>query len=132
MELKKDGTTAIALSKNMNLLRHRRTCSRWVLIVLESIMFLLMYLPHTWGGEANLEDFYKTLNEIKQKFYMSGIIAGMDAQVKVETTPGTVRWWRQENESRKWVELLRNGKQICKLLHGMGHEAPRQACKTVQ
>ena len=42
--------------------------------------------PHTWGGEANLEDYYKMLKdldknmqEVRQKYQVSGIIAGMDA-----------------------------------------------------
>ena len=54
-----------------------------------------MYLPHTWGGEANLEEYYKTLKEIdknlhevKQKYNISGIIAGMDAQVEVKPQQG--------------------------------------------
>ena len=29
-----------------------------------------------------------------------------------ETTAGTVRWWRHENESKKLCDMLRNGKQI--------------------
>ena len=54
-----------------------------------------MYLPHTWGGQANLEEYYKTLKEIdknlhdvKQKYNISGIIAGMDAQVEVKPQQG--------------------------------------------
>ena len=54
-----------------------RTSTRWILIVLESILFLAMYLLHTWRGEANLEKQCKTLNEVdenmqdlKQKFYI--------------------------------------------------------------
>ena len=50
-----------------------------------------MYFPHTWSGEANVEEYYKTLNkddkntqEIKKEFYISDIIAGMDAQVEVK------------------------------------------------
>ena len=43
------------------------------------------------GGEANLEEYWKTLNEvhenikeIKQKFHTSGIITEMDSQVEVK------------------------------------------------
>ena len=50
-----------------------------------------MYLPHTWCGELNLEEYYETLREvdgtmqdIKQKIHISGIIAGVDAQVDVK------------------------------------------------
>ena len=72
--------------------------------MLESILFLSLYLPHTWCGELNLEEYYKTLKEvdrnmqdIKQKFHISGIIAGMDAQVEVKASPGTVCWWRHKD-----------------------------------
>ena len=75
----------------MNLLRHALSSTRWVLIELESILFLSLYLPHTWGGETNLEEYYKTLKEVdrnaqgvKQKFHLSGIIAGMDLRVEVK------------------------------------------------
>ena len=50
-----------------------------------------MYLPHTWGGETNIEEYFKTLKEvdknmpeIKQDYQIPGIIAGMDAQVQVK------------------------------------------------
>ena len=85
--------TAIAVrKKNTNLLKHARRSTRWVLIVLESILFLSLCLPHTWwDGELNLEEYYNTLREvdenmqdIKQKFHVSGIIAGMDAQVEIK------------------------------------------------
>ena len=73
----------------VDLLRHR-TSTRWVLLVLENILFLSMYSPHSWGGEADLEE-YKTPNvvnmnmqDIKQKFYISGIVAGMVAQVEAK------------------------------------------------
>ena len=43
------------------------------------------------GRRANVEEYCKTLNEVdknmqdtKQKFYISGITAGMDAQVEVK------------------------------------------------
>ena len=63
--LKKEGKTAIAVrKKNMNLLKHARRSTRWVLIVLESILFLSLYLPHTWSGELNFEEYYKTLTEV--------------------------------------------------------------------
>ena len=75
----------------MNLLMHARRCTRWVLIVLESILFLSLYLPHTWSGDKNLEEYCQTLIEveknmqdIKQKFRISGIVVGMDAQVEVK------------------------------------------------
>ena len=65
--LLKEEKSAIAVKKkNSNLLRccciGRST--RWILVVLGSILFISMYLPHTWGGEANLEEYYKTLKEI--------------------------------------------------------------------
>ena len=61
----KEGKTAIAVrKKNINLLKHARRSTRWVLIVLESILFLSLYLPHTWGGELNLEEYHKTLKEV--------------------------------------------------------------------
>ena len=57
----------------------------------KSILFLSLYLLHTWSGELNLEEYCKTLREvdenmqdIKQKFHISGIIAGVDAQVEVK------------------------------------------------
>ena len=86
------GKAAIAVRRNnMSLWRHRRTSTRWVLIVLETILFLSLCLPHTWGGDANLEEYYRTLKEvdrnmqdIKQKLYISGNSAGMDAQVEVK------------------------------------------------
>ena len=50
-----------------------------------------MYLSHTWSGETNLKEYYKTLKDIDenmheaiQKYHISGIIAGMDAQVEVK------------------------------------------------
>ena len=64
-------------------------------VVLERILFLLMYLPHTWAGEANLEEYFQTLKgvdrdmqDIKQKYKISGIIAGMDVQVEVKPRQG--------------------------------------------
>ena len=89
---KKEGKAAIAVkNNNMNLLRHSRRSTRWVLVVVESILFLSMYLPHTWGGEANLEEYCKTLQEIdrnmqdiRKKYQISGIFAGMDAQIEVK------------------------------------------------
>ena len=59
-----EGKATIAVKrKNMSLLRHSCTSTRWVLVVLGSILFLSMYLPHTWSGELNLEGYYKTLKE---------------------------------------------------------------------
>ena len=91
LQVEKEGKAAIAVRKNMNLLKHSRRSAKWALIVLESILFLSLYLPHTWGGEANLEKYCKTLKEVgrnmqdvKQKFHVSGIIAGTDAQVEVK------------------------------------------------
>ena len=77
--LAKEGKTAIAVrKKNMNLLKLAGRSTRWVLIVLASILFPSLHLPHTWSGELNLEEYYKTLSEvdIKQNFHMSAIIAG--------------------------------------------------------
>ena len=96
---KQVGRAAIAVrKKNVNLLRHALSSTRWVLIVLESILFLSLYLPHTWGGETNLEEYYKTLKEVdrnvqdvKQKFHVSGIIAGMDVRVEVKPHQEGVR-----------------------------------------
>ena len=45
-----------------------------------------MYLPHTWGAEGNLEEYDKTLKDID--YQISGIIAGMDAQVEVQPRQG--------------------------------------------
>ena len=77
--------------KNMNLLKHARRSTRWVIIVLESILFHSLYLPHTWGGEVTFEEYYKTLKEVdrnmqdvKQKFHTSRVLAGMDAHVEVK------------------------------------------------
>ena len=91
-QVEKEGKAAITVrNKNMNLLENSRKSARWVLVVLESILFLSLYLPHTWCGEANLEEYYKTLKEVdrnmqdnKKNFHISGISAGMDAQVEVE------------------------------------------------
>ena len=50
----------------------------------------LEYLPHTWCGEANLEEYYKTWNEVEKnirrsnKIYISSIFAGMVAKVEVK------------------------------------------------
>ena len=53
--LLKEGKTAIAVKKkNSNLLRYCCRNTRWILVVLGSILFLSMYLPHTRRGEANL------------------------------------------------------------------------------
>ena len=45
---------------------------------------------HTWSGDLNIEEYYEnlrkgneTMQDIKQKFHISGIIVGMDAQVEV-------------------------------------------------
>ena len=76
--LAKEGKTAIAVrKKNMNLLKLAGRSTRWVLIVLASILFPSLHLPLTWSGELNLEEYYKTLSEvdIKQNFHMSAIIA---------------------------------------------------------
>ena len=85
--------------------------TRWVLIVLESILFLSIYMPHTRRDEAKLEDYYKTLNavdeniqEVKQKFYISGITAGMDAQVEVK--PHQEPFVGGEKESRKGENIF--------------------------
>ena len=94
--LMKEGKTAIAVrKKNSRFLQYRCRNTRWILFVLGSILFLSMYLPHTWGGEAHLEEYYKTLkgidenlHEVKQKYNTSGIIAGMDAQVEVKPQQG--------------------------------------------
>ena len=88
----KEGKAAIAVKRqNMSLLRHFSTSKRWVLVVLVSILFLSIYLPHTWSGEPNLEEYYNTLQdldknmqEVKQKYQILGITAGMDAQVEVK------------------------------------------------
>ena len=87
-----EGKTVIAVKKkNRSLLKHRRNSTRLVLIVLGRILFLSVYLPHTWGGEANLEEYYKTfceidknIQEIKRTFYISGVTIGMDAQTEVK------------------------------------------------
>ena len=54
-----------------------------------------MYLPHTWAGEANLQEYNKTLKDvdrnkqdIKEKYQNSVIIAGMDVQVDVKPRQG--------------------------------------------
>ena len=47
----------------MNLLRHCCKSTRWVLVVLESILFPLDVLAAHLGGETNLEE-YKMLNEV--------------------------------------------------------------------
>ena len=74
----------------MNLLRHAIVSTRWVLVVLGSILFLAMYLPNTLKGEAALEEYHKTLKEvdnniqrIKQQFGITGIVVGSDAPVEV-------------------------------------------------
>ena len=56
LQEQKEGKAAIAVKRqNMGLMRHVRHAKRWVLVVLESILFLSMYPPHTWSGEVNLE-----------------------------------------------------------------------------
>ena len=91
----KDGTAAIAVKrKNRNRLRHSRRSTRWVLVIPGSILFISMYLPHTWFGETNQEEYYKTLKDldknmqdVKQKYHISGITVWMDAQVEVKPNP---------------------------------------------
>ena len=48
-----EGKTAIAVrKKNMKLLKHARRSTRWVLIVLESILFLYVLASHVvWRTE---------------------------------------------------------------------------------
>ena len=77
--------------RNMNFMRYFCTSTRWVLAVLGSIFFFSLYLPHTCGGEQHVEEYYKTLKdldknmqEVKQKYNILGIIAGIDAQVEVK------------------------------------------------
>ena len=91
-----DGKAAIAVKRrNLNLLRDSQKSTRWILVVLGRILFLSMYLPHTWRGEENVEECYKTLKDlsknmqdVKQEYQISGIIAGMDAQVEVNLNQG--------------------------------------------
>ena len=87
----KEGNVAIAVKKrNSNFLRHSRRSTRWILVVLGSILLLSLYLPHTWGGEANLEEYYKTLKdldkrtceEINQKYQNYGIIPEGEAAAR--------------------------------------------------
>ena len=66
-----DGKAAIAVKRrNVNLLRHCRESIKWVLVVLESSLFLSMFLPHTLGGETNLEvkEVNKNMQENKQEY----------------------------------------------------------------
>ena len=97
--------------------------SRWILVVLGSILFLSMYLPHTWRGEANLEEYNKTLKdldkniqEVKQKYQVSGIVVGMDAQFEVKPRHGpfvgdgtrmshgnTMRYCEMESKYGTWL-----------------------------
>ena len=94
---KKEGKAAIAVKrKSTNLLRHSRRSTRWVLVVLQSILFLPMNVPHTCCGEANLEEKYttlkdldKNLQDVKQRYHISGITAGTDAQVEVKPRQGS-------------------------------------------
>ena len=63
----KEGKAAIAVKRqNMSLLRHSSASKRRVLVVLVSILFLSIYLPHTWSGEANLEEYYNTLQGLDE------------------------------------------------------------------
>ena len=59
------------------------------------LLFLSIYSPHTWSGEANLEEYYKTLEDvdrnmqdITEKYQNSVIIAGLDVQVDVKPRQG--------------------------------------------
>ena len=89
---KQEGKAASAVKKkNTCLLRHFRTSTRWVFIVVERKRILAMFMPHTWRGETKLEEHNKTLNEvdendqdIKQTLFLSGIVAGMNARVEVK------------------------------------------------
>ena len=88
----KEGKAAIkVIRQNMSLLRNFRRSTRWVLVVLGSILFLSLFLPHTWSDEVNLEGYHNTvkdldknMQEVKQKYHISGIIAEIDAQVEVK------------------------------------------------
>ena len=67
--------------ENSNLLKYCRRSTRWILVVVGSILFLSMYLPHIWCVEENLEEYYKTLRhldknmqEVKQKSQIFGIL----------------------------------------------------------
>ena len=92
--------------------------------MLESILFLSLYLLHTWRGELNQEEYYKTLKEVdrtcrepEQKFHMSGISAGMDAQVEVKFVGGGTRMYL--GNTTKYREM--NAK-FGSLLMEMDHE----------
>ena len=118
-QVEKEGHAAIAMGKkNINLLRFTRSSTRWVIIILESILFLSLYLPHTWGGEVNLEEHNKTLKEvdrnmqdIKQKLHSSGIIFGVPHQESF--VGGGTRMYRGNNT--KYCEMEAKFES----LHGM-------------
>ena len=70
-----------------------------------------MYLPHTWRGEANLEEYYETLketdensHEVKLKYNISGIIAGVRCSGEAATE--AVRWKWHESLPREHCEIL--------------------------
>ena len=92
---RRQGSERLKNKQILNLLRDCRRCTRLILVVLGRILFLSLYLPHTWGGEENLEEYFKILKhigknmqDIKQKYQTTGITAGMDAQVKVKPRQG--------------------------------------------
>ena len=108
-ELKEGKAANKVKRQNMSLLRNSRRSTTWVLVVLGSILFLPMYLPHTWSDEVNLEGYHKTLKdldknmqEVKQKYHISGIIAEMGGS---EAKPGTIRRRRHKSVSWKYGKI---------------------------
>ena len=113
---KKEEEAAIAVKRKItNLLRHSRRSTRWVLAVLKSILFLSMYLPHTWGGAANFQEYYKTLKELGKNL--------QDVKGRGKAEARAVFWRRHNNVSWKQCEIVWSGKQIRELAHGVDHEA---------
>ena len=89
-----------------------------------------MYLPHTWGCEANLEEYYTTLKDIdknmqdvKQKYQICGIIAGMDAQVEVKPRQETVCWkTARDCPVQAPRDIMKWKSKFERLAHGVDHE----------
>ena len=107
-------------------------------VVLESILFLSMYLPHTRGRRGKpwgvLQDFKWSWEE--HAWHQVEVLhtwhhCWNERTGRGEAAPGASRWWRHETVSRKLIEILWNGKQIWEIPDGVAHEARRQACQHV-
>ena len=109
---KKGGKATVAVkNKNSNLLRHSRRSMRWYWLFLEVSSFCRCTC-HTCSGEANLEEYYKTLKDlvknlqdVKQKYHLwhhcwSGCAC------RGEAATGAISWKWHEKVPLEHHEIL--------------------------